>query len=289
MIPPPPSAPSLLPTTASPSLPLLEHAVSLPHMSGLLRALFDSPLVDALAALPVQAHVLVVAARALAEREARRVVIAAEVAANNRAGANADIGTYEGAPSISAATASVSAVAASSTSGKRGPGRPGSPSPSSPIAVVGEASASSTAITLGALQAAYTAVCRRRLLTPVAAVEFGDLIDRLVADGILAPVEGGRGVKGGASLVARAGGGGAPAAGGGGSAACVCWCSPMTWMPHWEMCRCTGHWRTILGREPCCWGWRSHTPRPRRQRPRRGGGRRGVVVVAGSTKPSIAK
>jgi hypothetical protein len=174
-LPPASSAPAPF-APATPAAPAF--AVSMADMSAMLAAAYGSRYADVLRALPRQGQVLVCAARALVEREAAKRDAADKAAKFARAvartgEASLHTGEYEGAavllPGASGA-GSMGAAGSAAAGGIRDSEFP---------------SLTATAITVSQLQAAYTSLCRRRLLAPVGAAEVADLVDRLQADGII--------------------------------------------------------------------------------------------------------
>jgi hypothetical protein len=171
-------------------------------MGALLSAAYGSRYADTLKALPRQAQVLVCAARGLVEREiARRAVVEKaagfEAAAAKGKDAAITTGAYEGAALMEPWAAQAAA--------RRGAAG-GAAADDSP-------SLTATAITISQLQMAYVSLCRRKLLAPVAASEFGDLVDRLAADGVitLCGSIGGKARTGGGGGTGSVGGSGASA------------------------------------------------------------------------------
>jgi hypothetical protein len=260
------AAPVPVPAPAPASPPRRPFAVTFAEMQRLLAA-SERPVSTVLRELPQFELILVCAARALAEKEDRARRAAAE-AADARINAHV-IGSYEGASAVTDASRRKRARDAAAPASGTG------------------------AVSLGALQQAYTGLCQRKLMAAVAAGNFGDLLDRLVVRAgrrwcvvCCVVCVGSRGV----CAVSRASPSLYPPplsfysphppsslrrpkafwhartrtaqrwrCAAGLRAACLCaWtCSSRTSTSHWATCRCTAVWRRTSRKAVCDGGWGS--------------------------------
>ncbi|RYG42451.1 hypothetical protein EON68_01790 [archaeon] len=169
-------------------------AVSLADAARHASAVFNSKHLATLRALPPHAQLLVCAARALAEREAKRAAIAADAAANRHSFV---------APSEASDAPGTDARAAAG-SGRRGRSARTAAAAAADAAV--EVPSAVTPVSLLALQEALAAFCARVGMSAPSKMDFGDWMDRLLSDGIFALHTGGANSAGGGSASSATGG-----------------------------------------------------------------------------------